>query len=1217
MAALNFPNSGLTVGDQYTGDNGTTYTWDGVKWVGRAAGGAAGTNSIQNGTHTVQVDADGNLILPVGSIIKDVEGTQYGGSGDGSSITLTGTIPFVTNVLSTVVNFNRPSNTPNTVDVIDTGLTIKRANNGGGIYNSASNVETSWNQNQSPLGTQWNADGWSDLTDVMTRTYTTFYHACDGAVGSNVVHKEFVMHDTINDKYYKVKFHFWQPAGGGGVDDKAGLSYTRTLLDLTNTVYFVHPAGDPAVGVDDIGPGLSITRDVIRGIYNPQEDSAWDADYTPYGTLWNDDGWDDFTDITTRKWSSFYSSVHGQLGNHVVGRELLMHDTINNEYYTFKFTDWGEDNGGSFAYIRRKIHPTGTKLGITFADGSKQLTANTLGNLKVVDGNVIYNAAQPGHGAEIRSDVKNNYSFNTYYWTEDANWVTNNNGGLVEFNITQPWQQEFSDFLNNLDRWQSVTVSINNGPAQTLTDWWSGGFTTQYPPTTDPTLISYLRFDVVYRSRMYMGGEDNAGFFLNKYNENFRAEAQNITLEAGESQYRTGNIYATAWNYLEIRNNNSEAPVTIVTDGNNTGKTWYFGANGKLQLPVGGDIVASDGVTSVLGGGGSTGNFTFNADTITNNNGLKLSTDRGTLAIGTNMEVPGVAGHFHIAFDSSNTSPNASDLFFGDDYNYVKLPGYELTPATPYGVEIGANNRNGGSSHNWRFGTDGGLTIPGEIKTASGTGDVVIEANDGTARTWTFGRDGSIKFPTQSILDYRNQTNYTTGPTLQLADNSTDATVVITGPAATAENQYAKRLVIQGQPGWRGTATQATGAEGGDVYIWAGYGGEGTDQTGDGGDAKLRGGNGGASGGYVRLESGSALSANGQGGFLDLNAGDALNGTVSYDTAQGGNVEIRGGRGYGHGGVVNIHTASTDNWNHQWTFDGNGILTMPGYILSNHPAGHIQLKSNGPNSFTRLEWMIPDNAEPLAFPNNGRATYLDVQNDGVTISNYVSGASGLAWKFDTNGTLTFPNASTFNGNDFVAKENEELNLTIVDSSAYIGVKENNNNLNDPAAYMDVYYGKKSRIRTASLDNQTEYDWIFSPDGRTTFPAATVPAHSYGAVGDKQGMVAFDGSYIYYCIADFVGDTIVGQTGVAEDNFQYGYTYGFNKIATDITGWTLTVPGQSTSVTVTGVDQNYNAGNQTGLTFSATVTYTSTSTFTFTAPSSTNIWKRIAWSGATW
>ena len=60
------------------------------------------------------------------------------------------------------------------------------------------------------------------------------------------------------------------------------------------------------------------------------------------------------------------------------------------------------------------------------------------------------------------------------------------------------------------------------------------------------------------------------------------------------------------------------------------------------------------------------------------------------------------------------------------------------------------------------------------------------------------------------------------------------------------------------------------------------------------------------------------------------------------------------------------------------------------------------------------------------------------------------------------------------------------------------------------------------VRT--LNGIDQYTWKFGTDGRTTFPAAVVPAHSYGVVGDKAGMLAFDADYIYYCTADYVNDT---------------------------------------------------------------------------------------------
>ena len=79
MAILNFPNN-PQVDDQYTGDNGTTYTYDGVKWVGRAAGGAAGTNSLQNGSFTVQVDNTGAVVYPNVALQRDTATVSCAGN---------------------------------------------------------------------------------------------------------------------------------------------------------------------------------------------------------------------------------------------------------------------------------------------------------------------------------------------------------------------------------------------------------------------------------------------------------------------------------------------------------------------------------------------------------------------------------------------------------------------------------------------------------------------------------------------------------------------------------------------------------------------------------------------------------------------------------------------------------------------------------------------------------------------------------------------------------------------------------------------------------------------------------------------------------------------------------------------------------------------------------------------------------------------------------
>lgn len=51
-------------------------------------------------------------------------------------------------------------------------------------------------------------------------------------------------------------------------------------------------------------------------------------------------------------------------------------------------------------------------------------------------------------------------------------------------------------------------------------------------------------------------------------------------------------------------------------------------------------------------------------------------------------------------------------------------------------------------TYNWTFGTDGKLTVPGEIHSAVGSGDVNIQSNDGNnTYTWTFGATGVLTLP--------------------------------------------------------------------------------------------------------------------------------------------------------------------------------------------------------------------------------------------------------------------------------------------------------------------------------------------------------------------------------------------------------------------------------------------------------------------------------------
>ena len=217
-------------------------------------------------------------------------------------------------------------------------------------------------------------------------------------------------------------------------------------------------------------------------------------------------------------------------------------------------------------------------------------------------------------------------------------------------------------------------------------------------------------------------GTDNETFWFNTEDGRLYIKQANVWVDSSPSELPNPN-YVT--NIMEdFAGNIVPADDKVYSLGSETAQwkdlwvsnnTIYIG-NVPLSIQEGQLLI--DGAPV---GGASTGNFTFDADTITNANGLTLNTDRGILAIGSQLEVPGRAQHFHIAFDQSNSSRPHNDLFLGDDYNYVKLPGDELNPSTPYGVEIGTHNRDGGGSYNWRFGTDGNLTLPVDSRITAST----------------------------------------------------------------------------------------------------------------------------------------------------------------------------------------------------------------------------------------------------------------------------------------------------------------------------------------------------------------------------------------------------------------------------------------------------------------------------------------------------------------
>lgn len=131
--------------------------------------------------------------------------------------------------LGSTVSFTNPTST-NSVDIIIPGqLELTRSSSGGGLWNSA--VEASWDNVSytSPADTEWNIDGWSNLSNIRSRTYNTFTAVLNNQIGLNVVGAELIMHHIPSDRYWKMNFTSWTQAAGGG-----GFAYDRTEIYVSD-----------------------------------------------------------------------------------------------------------------------------------------------------------------------------------------------------------------------------------------------------------------------------------------------------------------------------------------------------------------------------------------------------------------------------------------------------------------------------------------------------------------------------------------------------------------------------------------------------------------------------------------------------------------------------------------------------------------------------------------------------------------------------------------------------------------------------------------------------------------------------------------------------------------------------------------------------------------------------------------------------------------------
>jgi hypothetical protein len=250
----------------------------------------------------------------------------------------------------------------NDTDVIDTDVALTRGTQLG-LYNPL--TDNAYN-NGDTGNLEWNNEGWGDLSNVTTRSYTNWVTAVDNYPPRSV-NAELVIHDTLHNKYYTIKFLSWQTAGQGG-----GFSYVRRLINTTHSIVFNKE--DNGSQVDYIDTNVAITRNNGQeGPYNPLVEEGWDHTVSPVNTLWNKQGWDDLSNVTTRSYTTFDSVGNGNPIEWIANTELVMKDTVNNKYYKIKFSKYN-GNGSGITYTREEINLINPNSGILFDDGTSLKT---------------------------------------------------------------------------------------------------------------------------------------------------------------------------------------------------------------------------------------------------------------------------------------------------------------------------------------------------------------------------------------------------------------------------------------------------------------------------------------------------------------------------------------------------------------------------------------------------------------------------------------------------------------------------------------------------------------------------------------------------------------------------------------------------------------------------------------------------------------------------
>jgi hypothetical protein len=580
--------------------------------------------------------------------------------------------------------------------------------------------------------------------------------------------------------------------------------------------------------------------------------------------------------------------------------------------------------------------------------------------------------------------------------------------------------------------------------------------------------------------------------------------------------------------------------------GESTGGTGNTLVNGEYVVSLG-----ADGTVTLPQGGKLLESTYFDADSIIIKPGSGTSTQYLEIAP---TAVDG--NHIHLMAGSG------TELFLGDDFHYVKL-------ANTGGVVINSNDGSGNTAQ-WTFGTDGNLTIPGDIKSttdasivvgnASSITNIVIQALDYEAPFWRA---------------FVNANTYPTlGQSIQVGDTFTTAWG--TPVTATIQQILDDRV---GSSQWVFYVDQdvLTGNTYGDTATFTQV--PATWAFGNTGRLTL------PTGGRIITDGSTGTTAHHWHNYPD----STNNWFIRLYEDEGANLKAR--LGLENLSDITIETTSNiagltgDGPNYKWTFGGDGTLTTPGNVTIGTGYGNIsQIDTIFANNYayangvsildgvggsygntevaqylTNYDGDINFTSSVAIISNVDVITVLDsIRSPAYQFSNGVSILSGLGYgntevaTYLASGDLE---TAQIHGNLTVGNLTVNGSTTTISTNSYV-VTDNIVQFADgnPADTLDVGFvahrtvgsalQHTGLIRDASTGQWKLFSNVAAQPGSTVdftgviyddlvldklyadtiHLTGTAPLTNLGAAGDLEGDIHVDDNYLYYCTQDWTASS---------------------------------------------------------------------------------------------